>query len=165
MFIFLQLHRARQSLRFLDMAFCALKITRARRHDLYRSSQTTSHLSSLVSSHYSPHVFLVLIHGIYSIGQMVCRHELLRSFIDVHLLCPPSFKVQSTAFHFNADYGFTAHSNDYRMCHQHLGIRFSSAIGLTFLPNLIDKHQTLNRHVCKLLHTLRTLLPSHLFVK
>ena len=104
------------------MALCPLKTARARGYNLHSASEATSHFPTLVSSHYSFDVLMVFLYRIHRIGTVVCRHELLRSFIDVHLLCIASFKIQPTTIHFDGDYGSSTHTNDHRMRHQHLGL-------------------------------------------
>lgn len=146
------------------MAVRPLKTSRAWRHHFHSFAKAAAYLLALVSSHHRADVLVVLVHGIHCISSLVRCYELLRTLAHVHLLRAPSTQIPSTTLHFNGDHCPATHSDGRRMRYQRLGARVSTASWPRCLQHFTDQHQAVNRHVCQLLHSFRSLLPPDVLV-
>lgn len=101
---------------FLDLAVCTLQTTRIGRHTIHRAPQTAADLPALVPSHNRTDLHMVLIHRVHLVRTLVCRHELLRTLLNVLLLRTPRNALQATASHIDGHHVAAAHPDDRRMC-------------------------------------------------
>lgn len=98
---------------FLVMDVCSIKTFGIWRHNIYSITKTRINFPTLVSSHNSSSLFMVLIFRTYCICEVVYGVKLFCAFHNVWLLCSESNEIQNTKIYFNINYYSTNNTNDY----------------------------------------------------
>ncbi len=96
---------------------------------------------------------MVRVQGVHLIGPLVHRDELLRAFLDVHVLRPASDGLLPAKIHHDADHVAANRPNGDRLPGQLLVV-YVPKIG-AIVPHLHFKYSTFHLHVFQLLRALR----------